>query len=103
MPSIIAYTYEAATHCPDCARSRFSFAKACRASPGALNRDDCDENGVDATAEDREGNAVYPVFTTDETCADLPLGYGGDTLSCNTCGLVIKQHYARKGLTNANT
>ena len=100
MPTIIAYTYEAATHCPDCARTRFSFARACRLHPGALTIDDRDEHGVDAGAHDREGNEVRPVLSTDETSADLPVSDGGCTLSCDTCLRVIRQHFAATGSTS---
>ena len=53
---IIAYTYEAAMHCPACARVQF----------GAF-QGESDEHGVWLDAKDREGNHVAPVFDTDET------------------------------------
>ena len=46
---IIGFTYEADTHCVDCATARF---------PGGLY----DE----PYAEDGEGNQVHPMFDTDE-------------------------------------
>lgn len=64
---IIAYTFEAAVHCVDCTLAR--HAK----HPFALT--DCpegtgnDETGLPYAAEDREGNPVHPVFSTDEITA----------------------------------
>jgi hypothetical protein len=52
---IIAYTYDAAMHCPDCAEERFGH------QGGKL-----DELGVPMDAQDRYGNSVRPVFSTDE-------------------------------------
>lgn len=88
MPAIIAYTYEAAAHCIDCARERFSFAKASCA-------EHCDENGLEIYALDANGNDVRPIFSTDETCADLPLDAGGCDLVCDTCRKTINAHYAK--------
>jgi hypothetical protein len=62
---IIAYTYDAAMHCPDCAEARFGH------EGGKL-----DDLGVPLDAQDREGNSVRPVFNTDET---EPYRY------CRTC------------------
>lgn len=61
MPRIIAYTYEAAMHCPDCTRARF-------ARPPDLQRPESfpDRCGVPMDARDREGNLVHPVASTDE-------------------------------------
>lgn len=53
---ILAYTYEADIHCPDCALERF---------PGEPN-DKRDYHGVPIEAQDREGNTITPVFSTDE-------------------------------------
>lgn len=64
---IVAYTYEAAAHCPDCAAARFG-------GPGVGN---LDEHGVGEHARDREGNRVWPVFDLDE-------GWQGER--CDTCG-----------------
>ena len=46
---ITAYAYDAGIHCPECAAKRFGAAVAT------------------AVLEDREGNPVRAVFSTDET------------------------------------
>ena len=66
MPTITAYTYNAALHCPRCAFRYFRVDPA-KVPPGA----DAMEG-----ARDREGNAPWPLFSTDAN-AD---GY------CDTCG-----------------
>ena len=63
--SIIAYTYLAALHCPDCTRSALRayhqlFTRSC---PGPAQ---FDEHGLPDDLIDREGNPVRPVFSTDE-------------------------------------
>lgn len=62
---IIAYTYEAEVHCPACTRDSFKRRKA---------TEWVDENGISDVCEDRDGNPVHPVFSTDEhnftNCAD---------------------------------
>ena len=67
MPTITAYTYNAALHCPRCAFRYFRVDPA-KVPPGA----DAMEG-----ARDREGNAPWPLFSTDAN-AD---GY------CDTCGM----------------
>jgi hypothetical protein len=67
---IIAYTYDADIRCPDCARNRFCSPEAKQAPA-----DDIDEHGLLLVQEDREGNVIHPVFSTDELgslnhCAD---------------------------------
>lgn len=54
---IIAYTYEADYHCPECAKQRF----------GTNPQADNDEHGLDPNICDIEGNPIHPVFSTDET------------------------------------
>ena len=74
----IAYTYEADTHCPSCARARFGVC------PDGFTA--CAEHG----ALDREGNGPGAVFPWDEWCdasAD-----GRQTLACGTCRGVIEEH-----------
>ena len=97
MPAIIAYTYEAAVHCPDCTRAAVGAARFLWADdPDAYS----DKHGIPSNACDREGNEVRPVFSTDETRADLPVSGGGCTLSCDTCRSVLKQHFAAVGSTS---
>lgn len=79
---IIAYTYEAAFHCPACTRRRFGFVGEVRNR--AFENGRCDEQGVALITSkvvgndgkvrvetrgplDTEGNEVRPVFSTDET------------------------------------
>ncbi|KAF1049312.1 MAG: hypothetical protein GAK38_00768 [Xylophilus sp.] len=69
MSRIVAYTYEAAAHCPACARRRFASLATGRADEGL------DGHGIPVDAEDREGNRLHAVFRWD----DLP-----DT-HCDTC------------------
>jgi hypothetical protein len=63
---IVAYTYEAAMHCPCCAYKRFHTAIV----------KNSDQHGVNLDAVDREGNLVTPVFAIDE-------GWQGE--ACDTC------------------
>ena len=63
MAEIIAWTYEADYHCPDCAWRRFGHALE------------------DPDTVDREGNPLHPVFSWDEA----PI----DGIACGDCGEVI--------------
>lgn len=58
---IIAYTYEAAMHCPACTLRNFHTGRLALAYPCAN-----DEHGVPYDLLDRDGNEVRPVFRTDE-------------------------------------
>jgi len=66
----IAYTYEADTHCPACAESRFG-----RSARGFIAKD----------ATDDEGNPVGAVFEWDE-CPD--------GIVCGTCGGVVRDPWS---------
>lgn len=68
MASIIAYTYDADVHCPECARESFRGDTTLRhpRGGGLYDTGQADENGVGTSAIDRDGNPVHPVFTTDE-------------------------------------
>lgn len=70
--TIVAYAYDGAMHCPDCARYRFANAPD-------LQRPESfpDSQGVPMDARDREGNLVHPVFATDDR---------NGTDHCDTCG-----------------
>jgi len=75
MSRIVAYTYEADVHCPDCA-AHHAFTGLLRRMPPL--RLDTDEHGLAFDLIDREGNPVHPVFSTDER---------GDSLThCGDCG-----------------
>jgi len=68
----IAYTYDADTHCPDCAFKRFGR----------------DDNGfVPESATDNEGNGVGAYAPWDEWWD--PSQDGDQVLACSTCGGVI--------------
>lgn len=78
MPRIVAYTYDADVHCPDCTRARFSHFPVEGPRLDRLR----DEHGIatpDSEYEmkfglapgtsgptDREDNPIHPVFDTDE-------------------------------------
>lgn len=80
---IIAYTYEAAFYCVECAKKRAS-AGGFTINPSHPNNPPRgkDENGIAYASEDCEGNLVHPVFSTDEMddseCCDDCLGRIGD-------------------------
>lgn len=67
---IIAYTYDADTHCVSCAK-----ITAFRLAPESLNEDiQYDEHGIAVQSVDSEGNPVHPVFSTDEQLEPLFCG-----------------------------
>ena len=63
MPRIIAYTYDADVHCPDCAAHDAAAGVLRREPPLSL---DVDEHGLAYGLIDGEGNPVHPVFSTEE-------------------------------------
>lgn len=71
MTRIIAYTYDAGVHCPDCAARDAAVGILRREPPLSL---DVDEHGLAYDLIDREGNPVYPVFAAYvyafDTCGD---------------------------------
>ena len=71
---IIAYTYNAAHHCPNCTREAAANGTLTRQPP--LTRE-TDEHGVAQDLIDCEGNEVGVVFDIDEH---------DDGLCCDTCG-----------------
>ena len=73
MPRIIAYTYCADVHCPDCTSADADVGILRREPPLRL---DVDEHGLAYDLIDREGNPIHPVFSTDEF----------DFTSCSDCG-----------------
>ncbi len=77
MTRIIAYTYCADVHCPECARGSYPANVTLKHPRGGLyDTGPEDENGVGVDAVDSEGNSVHPVFTTDEH----------DFTHCGDCG-----------------
>jgi hypothetical protein len=75
---IIAYTYEADYHCTYCTIARFGQ------EPG--------RSWATESATDNEGNAVHPVFGTDEWCGMNTEESGTFVLACGTCGVTIESH-----------
>lgn len=73
MTRVIAYTYEADVHCPDCANHRAAVGLLTRRPPLQIGTD---EHGLAFDLVDREGNPVHPVFSTDEH----------DFTHCGDCG-----------------
>lgn len=73
MPRIVAYTYDAAMHCPCCTGERAAVGLLTRRPPLQMGTD---EHGIAFDLIDREGNPVRPVFSTDE-------GWQGD--ACDEC------------------
>lgn len=67
---IIAHTYDADTHCVDCAKDRAfdAFDK------------ERDEHGVPMNCADSEGNPVHPVLSTDEQLEPLFCGDRGEEI-----------------------
>lgn len=65
---IIAYTYNADVHCPECARESYRGGVTLKHPlTGALyDTGRPDECGVGYDAVDSAGNPVHPVFSTDE-------------------------------------
>jgi hypothetical protein len=90
MVTLVAYTYEAGLHCPDCTRARAErggFASA--ALPIAGRPGGLDEHGVPLDAIDNEGNPVHPVFSTDDIGLDDDGRFYG--IYCDTCGAAIRE------------
>lgn len=79
---IIAYTYQADTHCVSC-----TVAAAKQNRKTQNRRANYDEHGV------HDGFNAHPVFSTDETSAQLPIKSGGHDLVCGTCLTIITPHY----------
>lgn len=71
--TIIAYTYEADVHCPDCAGHDAATGTLRRNPPLKLGTD---QHGIAFDLVDREGNPIRPVFDIDEH----------DFTHCGDCG-----------------
>ena len=88
---IIAYAYEADTHCIACTVKRYQAdgfdneygEKMLRSMGGAV-----DEHDVNLFAHDYEGNPIHPMFSTDEW-QELDEGYLAENptqyLTCSDC------------------
>jgi len=68
MSRILGYTYNAACHCPICTRQDQYYGRIAWGglSVAEVIASKADEHGIYDTAIDREGNAVRPIFSTDE-------------------------------------
>jgi len=84
MTKVIAYTYSAETHCPECAKAAFVKAEIAA---------DADEHGIPLTARDGEGNPIHPIFDTDETPAE--------GLRCEDCGAEIVEPDPERAINEA--
>ena len=94
--NIIAYTYEADTHCITCTKKRYQdggFDTLYKEHPNY--NEGLDANGVGMDAMDYEGNAVHPQSSIDEwyeldesVIADYPTQY----LACGDCHEVIDEY-----------
>jgi hypothetical protein len=79
---IVAYTYEADCHCVQCAIDCFHPSQDVKRHDAEIvstfgkGLSLLDENGIPIYKEDREGNKLHPVFSTDE----IP------STHCGTCG-----------------
>ena len=102
MPRIVAYTYDADTHCPTCAAALHGDATDFEGNPAAMPliiaytydvrrrpTEPLDEHGVREDATDFEGNPVYPVFADEEWCNAEAYGC---TLECSDCSYVCDSH-----------
>ncbi len=77
---IIAYTYCADVHCPDCAFNDAACGILHREPPMQMRTD---EHGLTDDLIDREGNTVSPVFSTDEMPTESA------TLACGNCHAIL--------------
>jgi hypothetical protein len=83
--NILAYTYEADTHCIDCTQVRYHGSEL----------EDTDINGIGFEQADSEGNLVHALFSYDEWqeydpayLAENPTQY----LACGNCHEVIDSY-----------
>lgn len=87
---IIAYTYDADTHCVDCAREKFGVNTLMDITKndgyGSLHTltdgttEKLDENLIPIDQEDSEMNPIHPVFSTDEQLEPLFCGDCGEEI-----------------------
>ena len=74
---IIAYAYDSALHCPECAYNDAAVGLLKGVAPLSTWTD---EHGLTDDLVDRESNPVHPVFSTDET---------EDYERCDDCGELL--------------
>ena len=105
MPSIIGYAYEAASHCPSCAKLAVQRMQRDPQHPYAGQGED--EHGIPGDVVDREGNVIHPMFSTDnnpggEWCDDCgeeiaPAEQATPRRMTNTERLTHMMEYSRAG------
>ena len=92
--NIMAYTYEADTHCIDCTTSnkRFQHTICAHYLQGKPCNNCRDTNGLLYEQTDREGNFVHPLFSIDEWM-ELDPGHVEENptqyLACGDCHTII--------------
>jgi hypothetical protein len=80
---VIAYTYDADYHCIDCTKDYLGTKPKANWAKFHEGEEE---------VEDSEGNPLHPVFDTDEWYAnDIYEGRKHATLSCGTCGDIIRE------------
>lgn len=92
MIRIIAYAYEADIHCPSCARARFGV----NPDSDSYTPSESDSNYIPFNVKDNEGNTIHPVFSTDETPADIKPENGGYDLCCGDCFVMIRENFYKQ-------
>ena len=96
--NIIAYTYEADTHCIDCTKNRYhsgGFNNRYEEQHSINHGGQIDTNGVHVDIYDHEGNTVNPLFGIDEWMEfdsghieENPIQY----LACGDCHAIIDNY-----------
>ncbi len=82
MPSIAYYTHDGSEWCINCAMDKWGDP--------TLPADALDEHGIPYAHFEGNGG---PVFSTDETPADIPCEDGGRDVTCDCCGVIIQEFY----------
>lgn len=85
---VIGYTYEADCHCVECTLKRHEQRPFELSDPLGIGEGN-DENGLPYAATDHEGNAVHPVFSTDD-CGWMDSEGQWHADYCGDCGCEIK-------------
>lgn len=87
---IVAYTYDADTHCVECTRGKFAINQLMDITKndgyGSLHRitngttEELDENLIPIESEDSEGNRIHPVLSIDEQLEPMFCGDCGEEI-----------------------
>lgn len=73
---IIAYAFDAAIHCVDCAKSLTKGMPVDHTHPHGMGCTMPDEHRIEYDTLDHDGNLIHPVFDIEEGTSDL---------TCDTC------------------